>query len=390
MTRTMSQSLPLAPARRWRAAVAVTAGAMTVLGGPAVASGTSPGEHASAFRQVNLVSDVPGAAALTDPDLVNAWGLSASPGTDQTPGSPLWVSDNGADRTTLYTGATPTTVNKAALVVNVSSGAPTGQVFDSDTDPNAFVVRDGAGHAARAVFLFDSENGGIDGWNPGVGATAAGPSTVTETMVRNGANAVYKGLAIAQASDGHTYLYAANFRSGRVEAYDDTLTPVELPGGLFVDPRMPAGYAPFNVQALGGQLYVSYAKQDATLHDDVAGPGHGFVDVFTTDGALVRRLVTRGALDSPWGLALAPAGFGRFGGMLLVGNFGNGRINVYDPNTGAHLGQLRGTDGRPIVIDGLWGLRFGNGNAARTGELLFSAGPDGESHGLLGKIVSAG
>ena len=206
--------------------------------------------------------------------------------------------------------------------------------------------------------------------------------------MKNGANAVYKGLAIAVASDGHTYLYAANFRSGRVEAYDDTFTPVELPGGLFVDTRIPAGYAPFNVQELAGQLYVSYAKQDATLQDDVAGRGNGFVDVFTNDGALVKRLVTRGQLNSPWGLALAPASFGRFGGALLVGNFGDGRINAYNPNTGTHLGQLRGSQGKPIDIDGLWGLMFGNGNAAKTGELVFSAGPDGESHGLLGKIVA--
>jgi uncharacterized protein (TIGR03118 family) len=396
MTRSMSHSLLTAPirltasspARRWRAAAAVTVGAMTMLGGPAASAGAASDDQSSTFRQVNLVSDVPGTAALTDPDLVNAWGLSASPGTDQAPGSPLWVSDNGTDKTTLYTGATATTVNKAGLVVKVTSGAPTGQVFNTDTDPNAFVVHDASGHSGRAMFIFDSENGGIDGWNPGVGATAPGPSTVTETPVRNGANAVYKGLAIAQASDGHTYLYAANFRSGRVEAYDDTFTPVELPGGLFVDPRIPAGYAPFNVQELGGQLYVSYAKQDATLHDDVAGSGHGFVDVFTNDGALVRRLITRGALDSPWGLALAPAGFGKFGGRLLVGNFGNGRINVYNATTGAHLGQLRRANGKPIVIDGLWGLRFGNGNAARTTELIFSAGPDGESHGLLGKITT--
>jgi uncharacterized protein (TIGR03118 family) len=368
-------------------AAAVAVGGMTMLIGPAVAGAADNG-HSSGFRQINLVSDVPGAARLTDPDLVNAWGLSASPGTDQAPGSPLWVSDNGTDKTTLYTGATATMVSKAGLVVNVTSGAPTGQVFNTDTDPNAFVVHDASGHSGPAVFMFDSENGGIDGWNPGVGATAPGPSTVTETPVRNGANAVYKGLAIARASDGHTYLYAANFRSGRVEAYDDTFAPVALPGGLFVDRRIPTGYAPFNVQELGGQLYVSYAKQDATLHDDVAGAGHGFVDVFTNDGALARRLITRGALDSPWGLALAPAGFGDFAGRLLVGNFGNGRINVYNATTGAHLGQLRRPNGKPIVIDGLWGLRFGNGNAARTTELIFSAGPDGESHGLLGKITA--
>lgn len=394
MTRPISHCLGPAPkrrpgtrhVRRWRASAAVIAGAMTLLGAAAVPANASHGDRSSGFRQINLVSDVPGAAALTDPDLVNAWGLSASPGTDQAPGSPLWVSDNGTDKTTLYAGATATTVNKLGLVVDIASGAPTGQVFN--IDQSGFMVHDAAGHSGPAVFIFDSENGGIDGWNPGVGFTGAPPSTVTETPVRNGANAVYKGLAIAQASDGHTYLYAANFRSGRVEAYDDTFTPVELPGGLFVDRRIPVGYAPFNVQELGGQLYVTYAKQDATLHDDVAGAGHGFVDVFTNDGALVRRLVTRGALDSPWGLALAPAGFGKFGGALLVGNFGNGRVNAYNPVTGAHLGQLRQTNGKPIVIDGLWGLRFGNGNAAKTGELIFSAGPAGESHGLLGKLIA--
>ena len=369
---------------RWRAAVLLLAAAVTGLVVGAMPAAASP----SAFRQVNLVSDVSGVAPLTDPDLVNAWGLSASPGTDQVPGSPLWVSDNGTDKTTLYQGATATSVNKASLVVQISSGAPTGQVFNPST--SGFVVRDADGHSGSARFIFASENGGIDGWNPAVGATGSSPSTVTEVAVRNGANAVYKGLAIAQASDGHTYLYAANFRSGRVEAYDNTFTPVQLPGGLFVDPRIPAGYAPFNVQELAGKLYVSHARQDPLLKDDVAGQGHGFVDVFNNDGGFIRRLVTRGQLDSPWGLALAPAGFGGFGGALLVGNFGNGHINAYDPATGAHLGQLRSTNGKPIVIDGLWALRFGNGNAAKTGELLFSAGPADETHGLLGKIVPTG
>jgi uncharacterized protein (TIGR03118 family) len=374
-------------ARQWRQGsvpVLVLAGALTVM----VAAAGPAAAHPVGFNQVNLVSDVPGVAPLTDPDLVNAWGLAASPGTDQAAGSPLWVSDNGTDKTTLYTGASSTSVNKAGLVVTISSGAPTGQVFN--TDPSGFVVHDATGHSGPAAFIFASENGGIDGWNPGVGVTGTPPSTVTESPVINGANAVYKGLAIAQASDGHTYLYAANFRSGRVEAYDDTFTPVQLPGGLFVDPRIPAGYAPFNVQELAGKLYVTYAKQDATLHDDVAGAGHGFVDVFSNDGAFLRRLVTRGVLNSPWGLALAPAGFGRFSGALLVGNFGNGQINAFDPNTGARLGALRDASGRSIVIDGLWALRFGNGNAAKTNELLFSAGPNNESHGLLGKIVAAG
>jgi uncharacterized protein (TIGR03118 family) len=377
--------------RLWPAAAAVTAGTLIAVAAGALPAGASPaGARPSAFRQINLVSDVPGAAALTDPDLVNAWGLAASPGTDAAPGTPLWVSDNGSDKATLYNNGTATSVNKVGLTVNVTGAAPTGQVFNSDSAD--FVVHDANGHSGSALFIFDTENGTIDGWNSGVGVApgASPPSKVTEVARDNGANAVYKGLAIAQASDGHTYLYATNFRSGRVEAYDGTFTPVELPGGLFVDPRLPAGYGPFGIQEIAGQLYVTYAKQDAFLHDDVAGPGNGFVDVFTNDGGFVKRLVTRGTLNSPWGLALAPASFGKFGGDLLVGNFGDGHINVYDPNTGARLGQLRQANGRPIVIDGLWGLRFGNGNAAKTGELLFSAGPDGESHGLLGKIVTAG
>jgi uncharacterized protein (TIGR03118 family) len=360
----------------------VTAGALVT-----AALGAAPASaHTTAYRQINLVSDQPGKAPLTDPDLVNAWGLAASPGTNARPGSPLWVADNGSDKATLYTGATATSVAKAGLVVSVTGAAPTGQVFNSAP---GFVVSDKQGRSGSSVFIFDTENGTIDGWSPTVGATGGSLSAVTEVARDNGANAVYKGLAIAQASDGKTYLYATNFRSGRVEAYDSTFTPVQLPGGLFVDPRLPAGYGPFGIAEINGQLYVTFAKQDATLHDDVAGRGHGFVDVFTNDGAFVHRLVSRGALDSPWGLALAPAGFGRFGGDLLVGNFGNGHINVYSPSTGAHLGQLRQVNGRPIVIDGLWGLRFGNGNAAQTGQLLFSAGPDGESHGLLGKIVVA-
>jgi len=370
--------------RLWPAAVAVaTATALVTM-----AAGASPaGAGAARFRQVNLVSDIPGVAPLTDPDLLNAWGLAASPGTDQAPGSPLWVSDNGSDKTTLFAGATPNSVAQV-LVVNVTSGAPTGQVFNPDRA--GFFVHDAAGHSGSALFIFASENGAIDAWNPGVGATGSGLSTVTETPINNGANAVYKGLAIAQASDGNTYIYATNFRSGRVEVYDSNFQPAKLPGGLFTDPGIPAGYAPFNIQELGGRLYVTYAKQDAALHDDVAGQGHGFVDVFTNDGALIRRLVSHGQLSSPWGLALAPAGFGGFGGALLVGNFGDGHINAYNPDNGTHLGQLRGPGGHPIVIDGLWGLRFGNGNAAKTGELVFSAGPNGEADGLLGKIVVAG
>jgi len=365
--------------------VATIVAASTLAAGALGAVPAGATTHTS-YRQINLVSDQAGKANLTDPDLVNAWGLAASPGTNASPGSPLWVADNGSDKATLYAGASATSVSKVPLVVNVTGAAPTGQVFNSDS--SAFVVSDSHGNSGSSLFLFDTENGTIDGWAPNVNPNGTNPSTVTEVGRNNGANAVYKGLAIAKSSVGTT-LYATNFRSGRVEASDGTFTPVELPGGLFVDPKLPAGYGPFGIAVIMGKLYVSFAKQDATLHDDVAGQGNGFVDVFGRNGKFIRRLITRGALNSPWGMALAPASFGQFAGDLLVGNFGDGHINVYNPTSGLRLGQLRGSNGQPIVIDGLWGLMFGNGNAAGNNQLLFSAGPDGESHGLLGKIVVA-
>jgi len=349
------------------ATMATAAAVATTMTGAAAASP----QTMTTFQQVNLVSDQPGVALLTDPNLVNAWGLAAS-GT-----SPLWVADNGSNLATLYTGASSLSI--VPLVVSVTGGAPTGQVFNGGA---GFVVSNN-GIMGPARFLFDSEDGTIEGWNPTVSPTA------TEVPVNNGANAVYKGLAMATASDGNSYLYATNFRTGRVEVYDSTFTPVELPGGLFTDPKMPAGYAPFDLAEIDGQLYVTYAEQDSALHDDVAGQGHGFVDVFTNDGAFVRRLVSHGALNSPWGLAVAPASFGTFAGDLLVGNFGDGHINAYNVATGDHVGELRQANGKPIVIDGLWGLRVGNGTFAGTGEVAFSAGPDGETHGLLGKIVAA-
>ena len=377
----------LKPARVTRRGLSVA----TILSAGALAAGAlgaapagATAHVASTYRQINLVSDQRGKAHLHDSDLVNAWGLAASPGTNASPGSPLWVADNGSDVATLYAGAGATSVSKVPLTVSVTGAAPTGQVFNGDG--SAFIVKDGQGNSGSALFIFDTENGTIDGWAPNVGGPP--PSMVTEVARNNGANAVYKGLAEATVK-GKSFLYATNFRSGRVEAYDSTFTPVEMPGGLFVDRGLPTGYGPFGIAEINGKLYVSFAKQDATLHDDVAGSGHGFVDVFTNNGKFVRRLISRGALDSPWGMALAPASFGQFGGDLLVGNFGNGLINVYNPDNGAHLGVLRQSNGVPIQIDGLWGLMFGNGNAAKTNQLIFSSGPSDESHGLLGKIVVA-
>jgi uncharacterized protein (TIGR03118 family) len=362
------------------AAAVVTAGTMAAFG----LSAASASARSSAYRQVNLVSDQQGKAPLMDPDLVNSWGLAASPGTNANPGSTLWVADNGTDKSTLYGGSGPTSVNKNKLIVKVRGKAPTGQVFNGDD--SAFMLHDKAGHTAPAAFIFVTENGTIDGWADSVNPNGTDSSVRTEVARDNGANAVYKGLAEAKVG-GKSFLYATNFRSGRVEAYDSSFKPVEMPGGLFVDQSLPANYGPFGIAEINDKLYVSFAKQDAGLEDDVAGPGLGFVDVFTNDGKFVKRLVSRGALNSPWGLVRAPAGFGRFGGDLLVGNFGDGHINAYNPVTGRHLGELRKANGRPIAIDDLWGLMFGNGNAAKTNELVFSSGPGDESHGLVGKIV---
>jgi uncharacterized protein (TIGR03118 family) len=353
--------------------VALAALASSVaLAGPAAADGRG---HRSRYVETDLVSDMPGRAQVTDPNLVNAWGLSAGPTT------PVWVSDNGTDVSTLYRGATTPTdpVAVVPLVVSIPGGAPTGTVFN---DGDGFVV--GTDPAtAPARFLFASEAGVISGWNPNVPAASSTAAQVGATTP----DAVYKGLAIADSPSGRR-LYAANFHAGTIDVFDDAFKPVDAPGG-FTDRAIPAGYAPFNVQELDGLLYVTYAQQDADAHDDVPGRGHGFIDIFDTDGHLLRRLARHGRLDSPWGLAIAPDGFGRLSGALLVGNFGDGHINAYDPWTGQFLGQVRGPDGRPIVIDGLWALRFGNGVAGSAQTLLFTAGPDDEQHGLFGTITTS-
>ncbi|MEA3214554.1 MAG: hypothetical protein QOJ19_710 [Acidimicrobiia bacterium] len=324
------------------------------------------------FERSDLVSDVPGRAEVTDPNLVNAWGLSAGPAT------PIWVADNGTDVSTLYRGATvsESATSVLPLVVNIPNGAPTGTVFNGTT---GFVVgRDDA--SAPALFLFSSENGSIDGWAPNVPSMASTEAQSAVTVPE----AVYKGLAIATTPSGPR-LYAANFHAGTVDVFDSSFTPIHDPGA-FVDRRLPHDYAPFNVQELNGRLYVTYAQQSDDRHDDVAGAGHGFVDVFDTSGKLLKRLARSGRLNSPWGLALAPDSFGRFSHALLVGNFGDGRINAYNADTGAWLGQLRDEDHKPITIDGLWALRIGNSAFGGTESLVFSAGPDDEKHGLLGLI----
>jgi uncharacterized protein (TIGR03118 family) len=319
------------------------------------------------YRQINLVSDVPGLARLLDPNLVNAWGLSAGPT------SPIWVSDNGTSKSTLYRGATkpgePASI--VPLVVTIpGGGAPTGQVFNSTPD---FLLPAGG----KAFFIFAGENGDLSAWNPASGTAA--------TLVAPSKGGVYKGLALLANTSGN-WLLAANFHDNRIDVFDGSFRRVNE-RNAFRSVGIPNGYAPFNVAVLGGRVYVSYAKQDADKHDDVAGPGHGFVNVFTMNGRFLHRFARRGVLNSPWGMTIAPKGFGDFAGDLLIGNFGDGRVYAYDRN-GEREGTLRRADGNPLAIDGLWALMPGNGTAGATSDVWFSAGPAGESHGLLGILRS--
>jgi uncharacterized protein (TIGR03118 family) len=322
-----------------------------------------------------LVSDngVPG--TKVDPNLVNAWGLVAGPTT------PWWVADNGTDVSTLYDG----TGTAIPLVVSVGGG-PTGLVFNgSETD---FVVSDGTNLGA-ARFIFASEDGKIRGWSPAVPPPP--PSTQSQVAVdRSAKGAIYKGLAIAQTSNGQR-LYAADFHNARVDVFDASWNLIKR-RHAFVDERIPEGYAPFGIQAIGGRIFVAYAKQDAAAEDELAGPGRGFVDAYNLAGRLKARVARRGPLNAPWGIARAPKSFGRFGGDLLIGNFGNGRINAYEREEDGrfeHEGRLRTSPEHPIEIDGLWALQFGNGSAAGpTDTLFFTAGPDDESHGLFGTITA--
>jgi uncharacterized protein (TIGR03118 family) len=330
---------------------------------------------AQSYAQSNLVSDEPGKATFVDGHLVNAWGLVSSPT------SPWWVSNNGTLTATLYDG----TGVARPIVVSIP-GPPTGVVFNGSA---GFVVHSGAA-AGPARFIFATEDGKIAGWNPAVPP----PPTSMQAVVasdRSAAFAVYKGLAIDSATAGK-FLYATDFHNGVVDMFDASFNLV----GSFTDERLPHGYAPFGIQNVNGTLYVTFAKQNEARHDDVAGKGHGFVDAFDTSGNLLRRVASRGRLNSPWGIALAPATFGAFAGDLLIGNFGDGRINAFDlaatskNDQAQSKGQLLSTDCRKLTIDGLWALQFGNGTGSGSRDsLYFTAGPGGESHGLFGNLVPA-
>jgi uncharacterized protein (TIGR03118 family) len=316
------------------------------------------------YSVTNLVSDVSGQASNTDSNLKNAWGLTS------TAGSPWWVADNGTDVSTIYR-ANGTT---ARAPVGVAS-APTGAVSNSSSN---FVISNGL-TSAPATFIFATEEGQILAWTSSV-------SGDTAMLEASSSGAIYKGIAIAGDR-----LYATDFHHGRVDVFDGSFQPVNTPGA-FVDPGIPAGYAPFGIQNVEGNIIVTYAKQDANQEDDVKGQGFGFVDLFSTTGTFLGRVATHGQLNAPWGIAKAPANFGRFSGDLLIGNFGDGEISAFEPQDGTFelVGQLRTADHKVLAIDGLWALQFGKGatNNGPTTTLFFTAGPDDESHGLFGTITA--
>ena len=338
-------------------------------------------------------------ASFFDENLVNPWGVGESGS------SPFWVSDNGAGVSSLHN----TSGQPRALVVSIpapgdplgASGAPTGLVFNTAQAQMAFqitgVTSANAPITAPAVFLFAAEDGTILGWNPGVNPPDFDPAKAGTYAIiakdNSASSAVYKGLAIATDASGDVFLYATNFRAGTVEVYDGSFNrPDSLPSDAFTDPRLPGGYAPFNVVPItingATELFVTFAIQNAEKKDDVAGQGHGIVDTFDLSGNMLARFAQHGQLNSPWGVALAPASFGAFGGDLLIGNFGNGHINAFNPTTGEFLDKVRNPHGQAIVIDGLWTVRFGNGgNGGDRETLYFTAGPNGESDGLFGSLT---
>jgi uncharacterized protein (TIGR03118 family) len=343
------------------------------------------------YQQTNLVSNIPGLAATTDANAVNTWGITRSAT------SPWWVNDNGTGVATVYSGTGTLFPNSTTpLVVTIplptapgaaTASTPTGIVFNNFT---GFNVTNGV--ESRARFIFVTEDGTISAWNSGAAATLK----VDNPTFAAGTGPVYKGVTLGTNGVAHL-LYAANFRGKTVDVFDANFAPVALPatptGAAFTVPAPniapPASYAPFNVTNIGGKIYVSYALLDTgNLLDDVPGEGHGFVEVFNPDGSFVMSLQNGLWFNSPWGVALAPSGFGKFSNMLLVGNFGSGQIAAFDPATGVFKGLLRDGFGLPIVISGLWGLGFGNGGTAGPATtLFFAAGLNGETDGLFGTLT---
>jgi uncharacterized protein (TIGR03118 family) len=327
----------------------------------------------SFYVQTNLVSDNALPGTRTDANLVNGWGLAHGAK------GPWWVSAAEQGVSIAYDGAGASAAPNITIppAAGDTEANPTGAAAN---DSKAFAISSG-GKTAPSLYLFVTENGTISGWNPAVDSTNA-ILTVDNSKV----GAIYKGGAIGVRKDRH-FFFAADFHNARVDVFDAKFKPVTLKAGAFTNSHLPPGYAPFNITNIGGRLYVTYALQDADAHDDVAGPRHGFIDIYRTDGTLVKRFASRGSLDSPWGTALAPHNFGKFSDDILVGNFGNGKISAFN-RKGKFMGFLPGSDANPLEIEGLWGLGFGNGAiAGPTNTLFFAAGPDEESHGLFGSLT---
>jgi uncharacterized protein (TIGR03118 family) len=330
----------------------------------------TPAAAAGGYRVHLLASDESGEAAHTDPNLVNGWGLAAGPST------PWWVADEGTDKSTLYdTDGTP-----LPLVVEVTGG-PTGTVFNGSSD---FVVSHNS-KSGPSRFLFATGSGKIKGWSPDVSTRKA--FTVVD---RSGVDAVYTGLAI-NTLRGSNYMYAADFSNARVDVFDGSFMR-QTWAGAFRDPSLPDGYSPFGIQAIDGFVFVTYALQDEEEPDEeVTGRHLGFVDAYSARGDLIARVASQGALNAPWGVAWAPDNFGEFSGDVLVGNLGNGRVNAYRLTGGTWQfdGTLRHPSGHAVVIDGLWGIGFGNGTASGpTNTLYFAAGPEDETHGYFGSVTA--
>jgi len=349
----------------------------------AVGCGSSGGGNGQGFTQTDLVSNQTGKAPVTDANLTNAWGLA------RTGAGPWWVADNHSGVSTIYDGnGTPFPVG-SPLVVTVpppaasppgAQSSPTGLVVNTTTD---FVVTQGAA-SGPALFIFATEDGTISGWNQTVNVGEA-----VLVVDDSDEGAIYKGLALGSDA-GSNRLYTTDFHGGSVDAYDGSFVEIES-STAFIDPGIPAGFAPFGVQNVNGQIYVTYAKQDDDKEDDVPGAGNGYVDIFQPNGTFVRRFASKGQLNSPWGIVQAPESFGKFGGAILIGNFGDGHINAFDATSGAFLGQLNRPGGGAVAIPGLWGLAFGNDAGAGSSDALyFTAGPNDEVNGLFGKLTATG
>ncbi len=350
------------------------------LAGLALSFVAAPTALAQHFTRTDLTVNVPSVSATapnTDANLKNAWGLSRGTPT------PWWISDNGAGVTTLYNGAgvpqpaTPLIVTIPGL--NGNPGTPTGTVFNYTS---GFEVAPGA----KAIFMFVTEDGTIAGWNPGIKPTEAVVAFPLAGKAPDG-NDIFRGCTLVTTDQG-TFLYVANFGDGRVDVFDSSFHRVRMPEGAFRHSHVPHGYAPFNVQNVGGNVVVAYAKKQRGSTDEAHGAGLGFVAVFDPRGRLLLELQHGSFLNAPWGIAQAPSDFGVFSHRLLIGNFGDGTINVFNAVSGKFEGKVLDASGAPLTIDGLWALSFGsNGASGSAVELYFTAGPNDEQNGLFGKIV---